>query len=65
VKTANVPTAAKRKPSTHAERGLTLDETRAKIARDRSRLTLATVAKIFESYSGPEGFGTVARKWRF
>lgn len=62
MKTANVPSAAKTKPASHAQRGLTLDQARAKAARNRSRLTLAGVAKAFESYRGPEVFGAVVKK---
>lgn len=59
---ANVLSSRKARPEGRATRGLTLDQARAKVARNRSRLTLATLAEVFKDYPGPEVLGTVLKK---
>lgn len=62
MKAADVLSSRKARPEGRAARGLTLDQARAKVARNRSRLTLATLAEVFKDYPGPEVLGTVLKK---
>ncbi len=61
MKTEKRTTHANEKSANRVKRALTLDDARAKVARNRHRLTLASAAKAFESYTGPELFGAVKK----
>ncbi len=57
MKAANVLSSRKARPEGRAARGLTLDQARAKVARNRSRLTLATLPRFSKTIRAPRSSG--------